>query len=119
MVKGWRLRALIVLMSVSFARTMIEVENRNLQVLLLLLSGLLLVAWRRGDRWWGGLALGLGLAIKLVQAPVLLLGLWGRRWLLVVLALGTWAVLWSVAVPGLLHEDLFQVLPTVGRGSRG
>lgn len=116
-VKDWQLRALIGLMSVSFAPTLIEIQNRNLQVLLLLLSGLLLVAWRRGDRWWGALALGLGLAIKLVQAPVLLLGLWGRRWLLVVLALGTWAVLWSVAVPGLLHEYLFQVLPTVGRGS--
>ena len=116
-VKDWQLRALIALMSMSFAPTLIEIQNRNLQVLLLLLSGLVLVAWTHGDRWWGGLALGLGLAIKLVQAPVLLLGLWGRRWLLVVLALGTWGVLWAVAVPRLLPEYLFQVLPAFGRGS--
>src|SRR5260370_35549848 len=65
-VKDWQLRALIGLMSVSFAPTLIEVENRNLQFLLLLLSGLLLGAWRRGDRLWRRLWRGLGLAIKLV-----------------------------------------------------
>ncbi|OLB92936.1 MAG: hypothetical protein AUI15_19655 [Actinobacteria bacterium 13_2_20CM_2_66_6] len=113
----WQLRALIVLLSVSFAPTLTEVQNRNFQVLLLLLSGLVLVAWQRGDRLWGGAALGLGLAIKLVLAPVLLLGVWGRRWLMVVFGLATWAMLWLLAVPRLLPEYVFQVLPSVGRGS--
>lgn len=116
-VKDWQLVVLIALMCVSFAPTLTEVQNRNLQVLLLTLSGVLLLAWRKGDRWWAGLALGLGLAIKLVEAPLLLLGLWGRRWLLVAVGLVTWAVLWLLAVPSLLPEYLFQVLPAVGRGS--
>src|SRR5260370_39050765 len=78
-VKDWQLRALIGLMFVSFAPALIEIQNRNLQVLLLLLSGLLLVEWRRGDRWWGALPLGVGLAVKLVQARVLLLAWWAGR----------------------------------------
>src|SRR5260370_40487893 len=85
-VKDWQLRALIGLMSGSFAPTLIEVENRNLQVLLLLLSGLLLVAWRRGYRWSGGVAPRLGCGLKPVQAPVLAVGLWRTRRVLVVLA---------------------------------
>jgi hypothetical protein len=116
-VKDWQLIAVIALMCVSFAPTLTEVQNRNLQVLLLTLGGVLLLAWRKGDRWWAGLALGLGLAIKLVEAPLLLLGLWGRRWLLVAVGIVTWAVLWLLAVPSLLPEYLFQVLPSVGRGS--
>ncbi len=116
-VKDWQLKALIALMCVSFAPTLTEVQNRNFQVLLLLMSGVLLMGWRRGDRWWAGLALGLGLAIKLVEAPLLVLGLWGRRWLLVAFAVLTWAGLWILAVPSLLPEYLFRVLPSVGRGS--
>jgi hypothetical protein len=116
-IRDWQVTALITLLCVSFAPTLTEVQNRNFQVLLLLLSAILLVAWRRGDRWWAGIALGLALAVKLVEAPLLLLGLWGRRWLLVAFGLLTWAVLWLLAVPSLLPEYLFQVLPTFSRGS--
>ena len=116
-IKDWQLIAVVTLMCLSFAPTLTEIQNRNLQVLLLTLSGVLLLAWRKGDRWWAGPALGLGLAIKMVEAPLLLLGLWGRRWLLVAFGLATWAVLWLLAVPNLLPEYLFQVLPAVGRGS--
>ena len=116
-IKDWQLVALVALICVSFAPTLTEVQNRNFQVLLLTLSAVLLLAWRRGDRWWAGLALGLGLAIKIVEAPLLLLGLWGRRWRLVAAGIATWAVLWLLAVPGLLPEYLLQVLPAVGRGS--
>jgi hypothetical protein len=116
-IKDWQLIALVTLMCVSFAPTLTEIQNRNFQVLLLLLSGVLLLGWRRGDRWWAGVAVGLGLAIKMVEAPLLLLGLWGRRWLLVAFGLVTWAVLWLLAVPQLLPEYVFQVIPAVGRGS--
>ena len=116
-ITDWQLIALIALMCLSFAPTLNEVQNRNFQVLLLLMSGLLLLAWRRGDRWWAGTVLGLGLAIKMVEAPLLLLGLWGRRWLMVAFSLATWAALWLLAVPSLLPEYLLRVLPTVGRGS--
>jgi hypothetical protein len=116
-VTDWQERAVIVLVCVSFAPTLTEVQNRNFQLVLLAASGVVLMAWRRGDRWWGGLALGIGLAIKLVEAPLLLLGAWGRRWWFVATAAATWALLWLVAVPSLLPEYLFSVLPSVGRGS--
>lgn len=116
-VKDWQLAAVITLMCVSFAPTLTEVQNRNFQVLLLLMSGLLLIGWRRGDRWWAGVALGVGLAIKMVEAPLFLLGLWGRRWLLIAFGAATWALLWLLAVPSLLPEYIFQVVPAVGRGS--
>jgi len=116
-VRDWQFGALAVLVTIGFAPTLTEVQNRNFQVLLLALSGVVVAAWLRGDRWWGGAALGFGLAIKLVQAPLLLLGLWGRRWVTVAIAVATWAVLWAVAAPRYLGEYLFQVLPSVGQGS--
>ena len=118
-VRDWQERALIALFCLSFAPTLAEVQNRNLQLLVLLMSGVFLLAWQRGDRWWGGAALGLGLAIKLFEAPLLLLGAWGRRWQSTAWALATWAILWLVAVPNLLPEYVFGVLPTMGRGSGG
>ncbi len=116
-VRDWQFTALAALVTIGFAPTLTEVQNRNFQVLLLALSAVVVAAWLRGDRWWGGAALGLGLAIKLVQAPLLLLSLWGRRWITVAVAVATWAVLWAVAAPRYLGEYLFQVLPSVGQGS--
>jgi hypothetical protein len=116
-VRDWQFGALAVLVSIGFAPTLTEVQNRNFQVLLLALSAVVVAAWLRGDRWWGGAALGFGLAIKLVQAPLLLLSLWGRRWVTAAVAVATWAVLWAVAAPRYLPEYLFQVLPSVGQGS--
>jgi glycosyl transferase family 87 len=116
-VRDWQFGALAVLLSISFAPTLTEVQNRNFQILVLALSAVALAAWLRGDRWWGGAALGFGLAIKLVQAPLLLLSLWGRRWRTVAAAVITWAVLWAVGAPRYLPEYLFQVLPAVGKGT--
>ena len=113
----WQERALVALVCMGFAPTLTEVQNRNFQVLILALSAVVLLAWQRGGRWWGGLALGFGLAVKIVQAPLLLLALGRRRWWLAATALITWVLLWLVAVPRLLPEYLFQVLPSVGSGS--
>jgi hypothetical protein len=116
-VRDWQFAALAVLVSISFAPTLTEIQNRNFQILVLALSGVVLAAWLQGDRWWGGAALGFGLAIKLVQAPLLLLSLWGRRWMTVAAAVVTWAILWAVGAPRYLPEYLFQVLPAVGKGT--
>jgi hypothetical protein len=116
-VRDWQFAALAVLLSISFAPTLTEIQNRNFQILVLALSGLVLAAWLSGDRRWGGAALGFGLAIKLVQAPLLLLSLWGRRRWTVAAALATWAVLWAIGAPRYLPEYLFQVLPAVGKGT--
>ena len=118
-VRDWQERVLIALLCLSFAPTLAEVQNRNLQVVVLLLSAVFLLAWQRGDRWWGGAALGLGLAVKLFEAPLLLLSVWGRRWWSTASAVAAWAILWLVAAPDLLPEYVFGVLPTMGRGSGG
>ena len=110
--------ALIALLaSISFAPTLTEIQNRNVQVAVLMLSAVLLMAWMRGDRWWGGVALGIGLAIKLIQAPLLLLGVWGRRFGLVAAAVAAWALLWLVAAPQFLPEYVLRVLPSQAQGS--
>jgi glycosyl transferase family 87 len=107
----------VVLGAVSFAPTLTEVGNRNYQVVILALSGVTLMAWMRGDRWWGGAALGVSLAVKLVQAPLLLFSLWGRRLGFAATAVGAWAVLWLIAVPRYLPEYLIQVLPSQAQGT--
>ncbi|HSS62184.1 MAG TPA: glycosyltransferase family 87 protein [Candidatus Limnocylindrales bacterium] len=116
-VRDWQERLLIALLCMGFAPTLTEIQNRNFQLVVLVMGVVLLAAWRSGDRWWGGAALGVGLAIKLFQAPILLLGAWARRWWIVSAAAATWVGLWLIAVPSLLPEYLLQVVPSVSQGS--
>ncbi|HEV2141301.1 MAG TPA: glycosyltransferase 87 family protein [Candidatus Dormibacteraeota bacterium] len=116
-VRDWQFAVLAVLVMISFPPTLTVIQNRNSQVVVLLLIAVLLTAWLRGDRWWGGAALGLGLAIKLIQAPLLLLSVWGRRFALAAAAITTWAALWLVAVPQYLPEYLLRVAPSQAQGS--
>jgi hypothetical protein len=108
---------LAVLLAVSFAPTLTVIQNRNSQVVVMMLIAILMTAWLKGDRWWGGAALGLGLAIKLVQAPLLLLSIWGRRLAVTAAAVVAWAALWLVAVPQYLPEYLLRVAPAQAQGS--
>ncbi|TMC00246.1 MAG: DUF2029 domain-containing protein [Chloroflexi bacterium] len=117
LVRDWQFALVALLASISFAPTLTEIQNRNLQVLVLLLSAVVLTAWLRGDRWWGGAALGIGLAIKLIQAPLLLLSVWGRRFGLAAAAVATWALLWLVAAPQFLPEYVLRVAPSQAQGS--
>jgi hypothetical protein len=116
-VRDWQFALVAVLATISFAPTLTEIQNRNLQAAVLMLSAIVLLAWLRGDRWWGGVALGIGLAIKLIQAPLLLLSLWGRRFGLIAAAVVTWAVLWLIAAPQYLPEYLLKVAPSQAQGS--
>ncbi len=54
LVRDWQFALVALLATISFAPTLTEIQNRNLQVLVLLLSAVVLTAWLRGDRWWGG-----------------------------------------------------------------
>jgi hypothetical protein len=107
----------VVLGTISFAPTLTEIQNRNLQSAVLLISAIVLVAWLKGDRWWGGAGLGIALAIKLIQAPLLLLAAWGRRFRLAAAAVLVWAVLWLVGAPQYLLEYLLRVAPSQASGS--
>lgn len=116
-VRDWQFSVLALLGTISFAPTLTEIQNRNLQIAVLTLSAVFMLAYCRGDRWWGGAALGLALAIKVVQAPLLLLALWGRRLWMVAASVATVAVLWLIGAPQYLLEYLLKVAPAQAQGS--
>ena len=86
-------------------------------MLLLGLSAVWLLGWVAGDRWWAGAALGFGLALKLVQAPLLLLGVWGRRPAITVVTILVVAVLWVIGSPQYLPEYFLRIVPELNTGT--
>jgi hypothetical protein len=116
-VADWQLAALLVLITISFEPVAGNFDEGQVNLLLLALSGVWLLAWEAGDRWWGGVALGAAVAIKLVQAPLGLLLLWGRRWRMVLGAAVAGSALWLLAVPQYLPEYLFKVAPVLAAGT--
>jgi hypothetical protein len=116
-IHDWQLIALCAMATLSYPPLLDQIRYLNLHVMLLGLSGVWLLAWMRGDVWWGGLAAGIGVALKLVQAPFLLLMAWRRRFRMLLSALALWAALWVIAAPQYLPEYLFKVLPAAGGGT--
>ncbi|HET7467761.1 MAG TPA: glycosyltransferase family 87 protein [Candidatus Dormibacteraeota bacterium] len=116
-VKGWQMPALLVLVAIAFEPVAANFDEGQVNLVLLGLSGIWLLAWMGGDRWWGGAALGAAVAIKLLQAPLGLLVLWGRRWRMLAGAAVAGLVLWLVAVPQYLPEFIFKVAPVLTAGT--
>ncbi len=116
-ITDWQGRSLCVIATLSYPPLLDQIRFVNLQVALLGLSGLWFLGWMRGDSWWGGIAAGAGVALKLVQAPSLLLVAFRRQLRMLVAAIAAWAVLWLVAAPQDLPEYLFRVLPAAGSGT--
>jgi hypothetical protein len=115
-VRDWQLAALLVLVALAFEPVVGNVDEGQVNLVLLGLSGVWLMAWI-GDRWWGGLALGAEVAIKLIQGPVVLLLVWARRWAMLGVALVAGLVLWLAGAPQYLAEYLLKVLPAVSAGT--
>jgi len=115
-VKDWQLAALLVLVALAFEPVVGNVAEGQVNLLLLGLSGVWFWAWIE-DRWWGGAALGTAIAIKLIQGPIALLVLWGRRWAMFAAAAGAGLVLWLAGAPQHLFEYLYKVLPAVSGGT--
>ena len=116
-ITDWQLIALCVMATLSYPPLLDQIRFLNVQVALLGLSGLWLLGWMRGDRWWGGVAAGVGIALKLVQFPALLLMALRRRLRMLLSALAVWAALWAIAAPQYLPKYLFTVLPVAGGGT--
>jgi Glycosyltransferase family 87 len=116
-VKDWQLAALLVLVTIGFEPVTGNFDEGQVNLVLLALSGVWLLGWVAGDRWWGGAAVGAAVAIKLLQAPLGLLLLWGRRWRMVAWAALAGAALWLLAVPQYLPEYLFKVSPVLAAGT--
>ena len=116
-VADWQMGLLLVLIAIGFEPVVGNFDEGQVNLVLLGLSGIWLLAWVAGDRWWGGAALGAAVAIKLLQAPLGLLLLWGRRWRMVVAAAVAGAALWLLAVPQYLPEYVFKVGPVLAGGT--
>jgi hypothetical protein len=117
MVKDWQLAVLLVLVTISFEPVEANFDHGQINLVLLALSGVWLLAWVAGDRWRGGAALGVDVAINLLQAPLGLLMLWRRQWRLVAGAALAGLALWVVAVPQYLPEYLSKVAPRLAAGT--
>ncbi|HVH62643.1 MAG TPA: glycosyltransferase family 87 protein, partial [Candidatus Dormibacteraeota bacterium] len=115
-VRDWQLVTLLVLITLSFEPVIGNIDEGQVNPVLLALSGVWLWTWVR-DRWWGGIAMGAAVAIKMIQAPVGLLILWARRWPMVIAASVTGLVLWLAPGPGYVFEYLTSVFPSVDQGT--
>ena len=116
-VDDWQLATLLLLIAISFEPVIGNIDEGQVNLVLLALSGVWLWAWLRGDAWWGGAAMGVAVAVKMIQAPVGLLILWGRRWRMLAGAIVAGLGLWLIATPQYLIEYLLRVLPPVSQGT--
>ena len=110
------LAVLLILMALGFEPVIGNIDEGQVNLVLLGLSGIWLAAWVDG-RWWGGVAVGAAIALKLIQGPTALLVFWARRWLMFSVAAVAGVVLWLLAVPQYLVEYLTRVLPEVSQGT--
>ena len=115
-VDDWQLAILLVLVALSFEPVIGNIDEGQVNLVLLALSGAWLWGWVL-DRWWGGAALGAAVAVKLIQAPVGLLLPWGRRWSALAAAVAVGLALWLAGAPQYLYEYLAAVLPPVSQGT--
>jgi hypothetical protein len=116
-VRDWQLATLLILIVLAFEPVPGNFDEGQVNLVLVALSGIWLLAWVKGDRWWGGLAIGVAVAIKLLQGPIGLLILWGRRWRMLLAAAAGGLGLWLLAVPQYLPEYLFKVAPVLAAGT--
>ena len=115
-VADWQVAALLVLTALAFEPVTGNIAEGQVNLVLLGLSGVWFAAWVDA-RWWGGLALGVAIALKLIQGPVALLVLWARRWTMFAAAAAAGLALWIAGAPQFLLEYLFKVLPAVSAGT--
>src|SRR5258708_24667539 len=117
-VEELQLYGLLVRWMIVFETVEGNFDEGQVNLVLLALSGVWLLAWVAGDRWWGGAAVGAATAIKLLQAPLGLLMLWGRRWRMAVGAVLAGLALWLLAVPQYLPAYLLKGAPVLSAGAR-
>jgi len=116
-VRDWQMALLLVLVTISFEPVAANFDEGQINLVLAALSGVWLLGWVGGDRWWGGAALGAAVAIKLLQGPIGILLIWGRRWRMLAAAIAAGLGLWLLAVPQYLLEYLLKVAPVLSAGT--
>jgi hypothetical protein len=74
------------ILTLAFVPVLANLWSDQVNLVVLLAGGVMLAAYVRGDRWWGGAAYGLAMALKPLQPAVGLLLVFGRRTRMVVAA---------------------------------
>ena len=115
-IHDWQLVVLLVLIAISFEPVIGNIDEGQVNLILLALSGVWFWGWVDA-RWWGGIGIGLATAIKIIQAPVGLLLLWARRWSMLAAAVVAGLGIWLLASPQYLWEYLTSVLPAISAGT--
>lgn len=116
-IRDRQMALLLVLVTIAFEPVAANFDEGQVNLVLLGLSGIWLLGWVQGDRWWAGAALGASVAVKLLQAPLGLLILWGRRWRMLAGAVAAGLALWLLAVPQYLPEFILKVAPVLTAGT--
>ena len=106
-----------VILSLSFGPLFANLWNDQVNVVLLPLCAAVLLAYCRGDRWWGGATYGLAMALKPLQPVMGLLLFWGRRGRMLAAAVIVGLVVLVIPGPGLASEFVFKVLPALSKGT--
>lgn len=109
--RGAQSLVLIVVATLAFFPVQENFKWGQVNLVILALCSVWFVAWVRGLDAIGGVALGLSIAVKLLQAPVLLLVVLTRRFQMAGASLVIVLVAFLVAAPQLLPEYLTRVLP--------
>jgi hypothetical protein len=116
-VRDRHMALLLVLVTISFEPVAGNFDEGQVNLVLLGLSGVWLLGWMSGDRWWAGASLGLAVAIKPLQGPLGLLVIWGRRWRMLAGAVVAGLVLLLLAVPQYLPEYVLKIAPVISAGT--
>jgi hypothetical protein len=114
--RSWRARAFLGLGVLGYEPLLLDFAFGQVMVFLFALAAIWYAATARGAAW-GHAALGLGIAIKLIQAPMLLPAVSRLRWRWLAVAVVAGAAATIIASPTLLPFYLVHILPGLSVGT--
>lgn len=106
----WQMTALVTLAAIESYWVRRDLFEGQVDLVILLLLAIWFWAWVRGGDWWGGLALAVGAAMKVVPGVLLLLPVARRSWRMVATAAAAGLALFLALLP-LNVEYATKVLP--------
>ena len=107
---SWQLAALVTLAGITSYWVRRDLFEGQVDLVILILVAIWFWAWVRGGRWWGGVALACGAALKVIPGVLILLPIARRRWQMVAGAVAAGVGLF-VALLSLNFEYATRVLP--------
>jgi hypothetical protein len=106
----WDLAALITLAAITSYWVRRDLFEGQVDLVVLLTVAIWFWAWVRGGRWWGGVAIAVGAALKVTPGALILLPLVRRHRRMVAAAVGAGAAIFLLQ-PSVNYEYATRVLP--------